>query len=252
MHFERLISLLEMIAAAGRPVTPAEVQRATDLPRPTCYRLLQTLADHRLIESPNDDSRHVIGERLIRIALLGKSDADVRRATAPLLRKTAVRLGESVFLSRLRRGDVEIIHVETPEDPARSHVHPGLGKRPLHACSCAKVIAAFAEPEFRQQLLAGPLKRYTEHTKTTKQAIMLELDDIARRGYGECDQEIELGIASVAAPVHIGNIGVTFSIGAVGAIRRFKSEYRKEVGETLKTLSREVGGAIRLCSLPPV
>jgi DNA-binding IclR family transcriptional regulator len=250
LHLERLISLLEVIAVAGRPIAVAEAQEATGLPRPTCYRLLQTLADHRLIESPNGDSRYVIGERFVRIALLGKSDTDVRRATAPILRKAAARLGESVFLSRLRSSDVEIIHVETPDDPARSYIHPGLGKRPVHACSCAKVIAAFAEPAFQQALLAGSLKRYTEHTKTSTESILAELDEIARRGYGECNQEIDVGVASVAAPVQIGNIGVTFSIGAVGPIHRFDSKYREQVGERLKGLSSEVSGAIRLCNVP--
>lgn len=249
MHLERLITLLEMIAVAGRPITVAEAQKATDLPRPTCYRLLQTLADHRLIDSPDGNSGYVIGERLIRIALLGKSDVDVRRATAPTLRKAAITLGESVFLSRLRHGDVEIIHVETPEDPARSYVHPGLGRRPMHACSCAKVIAAFAEPDFQEELLAGELRQYTDYTKTTADDIRAELVKIARRGYAECDQEIELGVASVAAPIQIGNIGAIFSVGAVGPIRRFTPAHRKKVAELLVSLSREISGAIQLCNV---
>lgn len=250
MHLERLITLLELIAVAGRPISVAEVQKATDLPRPTCYRLLQTLIDHRLIDSPNDDGRHVIGERLIRLALLGKSDIDVRRAAAPVLRKAAVKLGDTVFLSRLRRGDVEIIHVATPEDPTRPYIHPGLGRRPLHACSCAKVIAAFAEPEFQQELLNDKLARFTEHTKTSVEEIRIELSEIVRRGYGECNQELELGVVSVAAPVQVGNVGVTFSIGAVGSVRRFSASHRQIVGERLKEFSREVGGAIQLCNMP--
>lgn len=250
MHFERLITLLELIAAAGRPVTVAEAQRATGLPRPTCYRLLQTLLAHRLIESANDDGRYVIGDRLIRIALLGNSDADVRQAAAPVLRKAAEQLGDAVFLSRLRAGDVEIIHVETPEDPARPYFHPGLGRRPLHACSCAKAIAAFAEPAFQQQLLNDDLARFTEHTKTTPEEIRAELDEIVRRGYAECNQEIEPGVVSVAAPIRIGNVGVIYSLGAIGPLRRFSPRHRAKVGETLMDLSHGVSGAIQLCSVP--
>lgn len=250
MHFERLITLLELIAVAGRPISVAEVQKATDLPRPTCYRLLQTLVEHRLIESPNDDGRYVIGDRLIRLALLGKSDIDVRRATQPVLRKAAVMLGDSVFLSRLRGDDVEIIQVATPEDQSQPYIHPGLGRRPLHACSCAKAIAAFAEPEFQQTLLNDDLARFTEHTKTTPDEIRAELAEIVRRGYAVCDQEIELGVVSVAAPVQVGNVGVTFSVGAVGPMRKFSARYREKVGERLKELSREVSGAIQLCNVP--
>ncbi len=252
MHLERLIQLLEIIAVTGRPVSVAEVQRATDLPKPTCYRLVQSLAEQRLIDEPSGDGKYVIGERMIRVALLGKSDVDVRRCAAPLMRSAATNFNETVFLARFRDRKVEIIHIETPDDPARAFIHPGLGVRPMHACSCSKAIAAFAEPNFRDQILAGSLKAYTEHTKTTEAELRREFETIAARGFADCDQEIDIGIASVAAPVSVGNIGATFSIGAVGPIRRFGTDYRMEIGEKLKALSEKVSGAIQLCNVAEV
>jgi len=59
-----------------------------------------------------------------------------------------------------------------------------------------------------------------------------------------------MGIASVAAPVSIGNIGAIFSIGAVGPIRRFGEAYRNEIGAKLVELSTRVSGAIQLCNVP--
>ena len=252
MHIDRLITILEMIAVAGRPIKVADIQKATDLPRPTCYRLLQTLFDNRLIEDPDKTSRYVIGERLIRIALLGKSDVDVRRASAPLLKSAAIKFGETVFLSRFRNKVVEIIHVETPDDPNRDFIHPGMGERPMHACSCSKAIAAFSETEFQEDILNGTLKPYTEHTKTTEWELRAEFTQILKQGFAECDQEIDLGVASVAAPVTIGNIGATFSVGAVGPVRRFNRQYRQELGQELVALSTKISGAIQLCNVAEV
>lgn len=237
---------------AGRPVSAIEIQKATGLPKPTCYRLVQTLLDQELVTAPTGDGRIVIGERLIRIALLGKSDVDVRRAAAPLLKAAAVKFNETVFLSRFRNSQVEIIHVETPVDPARAYIHPGLGVRPMHACSCSKAIAAFAEPEFQSCIISGSLKAYTEHTKTTEAALRADFARIVERGFADCDQEIDLGIASVAAPVIIGNIGATFSVGAVGPIRRFGAEYRMKTGKNLIDLAARVSGAIQLCNVAEV
>ena len=152
---------------AGRAVSPADVQQATGLPRPTCYRLLQNLAEHRLLDEPEGVSRYLIGERLKRIALLGQPDADVCQAAAPTLRETAIELGEAVFFSRFRDRNVEIIRVETPIDATRSYIHPGLGNRPIHACSCSKAIAAFADQAFRSEILSSPLRAYTAQTKTS-------------------------------------------------------------------------------------
>ncbi len=252
MHLERLITTLEIIAVAGRPVSALEVQKATGLPKPTCYRLLQTLQDTGLAEAPSGDGRVVIGERLIRIALLGKSDVDVRRAAAPLLKVATVQFNETVFLSRFRNEQVEIIHAETPDDPARAFIHPGLGVRPMHACSCSKAIAAFAEPDFQASIISGSLKAYTDHTLTTEDELRADFERIRARGFADCDQEIDIGIASVAAPVTIGNIGATFSVGAVGPVRRFGTARRNEIGERLIELADRVSGAIQLCSLAEV
>ncbi len=246
MHLDRLISVLETVAIAGRPVSASELQKATGLPRPTCYRLLQTLAEHRLLDDPGGQARYLIGDRLIRIALMGKSDVDVRHAAAPTMKEAATEFGESVFLSRFRNKGVEIIHVETPADPARAHIHPGLGYRPMHACSCSKAIAAFAEEGFRDDILKGPLKPYTEHTKTSPQHLRREFLEIRQRGYAECVEEIELGVSSVAAPITLGNVGATFSVGATGPVRRFNPAYRARIGTELMQVAAKVTAAIQL------
>ena len=246
MHLDRLISVLETVAVAGRPVSATELQQATGLPRPTCYRLLQTLTEHRLLDEPDGNSRYLIGERLIRIALLGKSDVDVRKSAAPTMKDAAINFGEAVFLSRYRNKGVEIIHVETPADPTRAFIHPGLGFRPMHACSCSKAIAAFAEARFREDILNGSMKAYTEHTKTTPEALRKEFSEVLAQGYAECVEEIEIGVSSVAAPIQIGNIGATLSLGAIGPIRRFTDAYRAKLGAEFKQLAAKVSSAIQL------
>lgn len=245
MHLERLTRLLESVAIAGRAVTATEIQQATDLPRPTCYRLLQSLAEHRLLDEP-EPGRFLIGEWLVRLALLGQTDVDACGAAAPTLREAADAFGEAVFLSRFRNKGVEIIHVETPQDSARSFIHPGLGFRPMHACSCSKVIAAFAEESFREDILNGPLRRYTAQTKHDPKALRAEFEQIRMTGYAECVEEIEVGVSSVAAPIRIGNIGATFSIGATGPVRRFDAAQRARIGQALGTYADKVSRALQM------
>ncbi len=241
-----MISVLEAVAIAGRAVSPADVQRATGLPRPTCYRLLQTLAEHRLLDQPDGARHYVVGQRLKRIAVLGRPDADVRQAAAPTLKETAVSFGEAVFLSRFRDGAVEIIHVETPDDAARSFIHPGLGNRPLHACSCSKVIAAFADRAFQSEILSKPLRAYTERTKTLPDDIDREFAEIRKRGFAECIEEIEVGVSSVAAPIRIGELGVPFSVGATGPIRRFTDRQRATIGAGLIAVADRIAASLQL------
>ena len=65
------------------------------------------------------------------------------------------------------------------------------------------------------------MRSYTPQTKHDPDALRAEFAAIRLAGYAECVEEIEVGVSSVAAPIRIGNIGATFSIGATGPVRRF-------------------------------
>jgi len=242
MHLDRLVSVLEAIAIAGRPLAAAELHEMTRLPLPTCYRLLQMLKEQR---HPESNSRYVIGDRLIRIAHLARTDADVCGLAAPVLKKATGEFGDAVFLSRFKKTGVSIIHVEIPADPSISYIHPGLGYRPMHACSCSKAIAAFADEQSRSLILNGPMKAYTDQTRTSKKELESEFARIQKSGFAECVEEIEVGISSVAAPVSIDNAGAVFSVGAIGPIRRFHSKHRKTLGKKLISLATEVSISIQ-------
>lgn len=240
MSLERLIVMLEAIAEAGRPMSAAEIQRATGLPRPTCYRLIQSLASQRLIDAGEEDGRWVLGDRFYRIAMIGRSNADIRLATSPLIKDAAINDGETFFLSHLARNRVEIIHVETPKDPSVSYIHPGLGPRPMHACSCAKAIAAFSDAALQRRVIEGKLKSYTDRTKVSADDVEAEFEKIREHGFAECVEEIEVGIASVAAPVLMSETTVPFAVGTIGPIRRFTEQRRAELGETLLDIAAHV------------
>lgn len=245
MHLARVMKVLEAVAMAGRPVTASEVQQLTDLPRPTCYRFLHSMQAEQLLDEVSS-GRFIVGESLVRLALLGQTDVDICRSAAPTLQRAADDLGEAVFLSRFRNRGVEIIHVEVPGDAKRSFVHPGLGFRPMHACSCSKVIAAFADDTFRQDILSGPMRSFTEYTRCDPQRLSREFDHILSSGYAECVQEIELGVSSVAAPVQIGSVGALYSIGATGPVRRFTKDRRAQIGEQLCQMAQKMGHSLQV------
>ena len=187
MHLERLILILEIVGEKGE-ATVADICARSDLPKPTAYRLVQDLVGAGLLE-PVARGRFAIGTRLKRITHGAESDRALLDLVAPALKQAADEHGVAFFLSRLRGQSVEIIHVETPETGV-SYLHPGLGKRPLHACSCSKAIAAFSPDLVLSQDLEGRLRAYTEFTMTRISDLEMELDLIRRRGYAECVEEI--------------------------------------------------------------
>ena len=237
MLLERLTTILEIVGRLGE-ATVADICAASDLPKPTVYRLVHDLVSTGLLE-PVSKGCFAIGARLKRIALNDQSDQALLELIAPALKKAADDYGAAFFLSRLREHSVEIIHVETP-DKGVSYLHPGLGKRPLHACSCSKVVAAFSPELMVKKNLKGRLKAYTEFTLTRFEDVEAELEIIRERGYAECVEELERGMCSVASPIGQKEFGKTLAIGATGSARVFNSSFREQLGRQLVELGDEL------------
>ncbi|WP_135505801.1 IclR family transcriptional regulator [Roseovarius aestuariivivens] len=237
MHLERLTLILEIVGHKGE-ASVADICEHSDLPKASAYRLVQDLVRVGLLE-PVVRGRFTLGIRLKRITQSDQSDEALIEQVAPTLRQAASRHGAAFFLSRLRGREVEIIHVETP-DTGVSFLHPGLGKRPLHACSCSKAVAAFSPSLFDFEKLDGRLRAYTEFTITRVEDLQSELAAIRQRGYAECVEEIERGMASVAAPLSESGPGKAMSIGATGSVRVFTPDFRQNLGSQLTKLAREI------------
>src|SRR6056297_81466 len=239
MHLERLSLILEIVGQKGE-ATVADICDHSDLPKASAYRLVQDLVGAGLVE-PVAKGRFAIGARLKRITQGAQSDRALLDLVAPALRRAAAEHGSAFFLSRLRGRAVEIIHVETP-DTGVSFLHPGLGRRPLHACSCSKAIAAFSPGLLAAEGLKTRLRAYTEFTLTRIEDLEADLAAVRRRGYAECVEEIERGMASVAAPLAETGPGATLSIGATGSTRVFTPAYRARLGTDLAALAAELSG----------
>ncbi len=239
VHLERLTLVLEIVGQKGE-ATVAEICAHSDLPKPTAYRLVNDLTEAGLLD-PVSKGQFAIGYRLKQIIEPDQSDQVLIETIAPVLRAAADRHGAAFFLSRLRGKTVEIIAVETP-DTGVSFLHPGLGKRPLHACSCSKAVAAFSPTV--ANTMAKRLKAYTEFTRTDLADVEAEFELIRQRGYAECVEEIERGMCSVAAPLGPSGQAPNMSIGATGSVRVFTPMFRKNVGKELISMAIDLSARI--------
>lgn len=231
-HLERVLQMLECVARSEIPLNTSAICDATGLPAPTVYRLLRESVEAGLLQAL-PERRYAIGQRLKQIAAPVHTDQELAKLAKPVLREAANCYGAAFFLSRARGRGVEIIDVQTPQDKKVSYLHPGLGFRPVHACSCAKAVAAFSQNSLAAKSLQGQLRAYTEFTTTDIEAVEAEFSQIRQQGYAECLQELELGICSVAAPVLNANEDCEFSVGATGPVRLFTEPFRKKLGKAL-------------------
>jgi hypothetical protein len=107
------------------------------------------------------------------------------------------------------------------------------------------VIPGMIDNHFHVQLV-GSRPGYETRTIETAFSIAEVQTVIRERGYAECVEEIEVGVSSVAAPVRIGNLGVPFSVGATGPIRRFTGRQREKIGIKLIEVAGRIAANLQL------
>lgn len=221
--------------------TLTDVMAMKGLPKSTAHRTINALVDIGFLE-PGLDARHYhLGARLLRLLHLGCENDVIGQLIDAPLQRLADEMGEATILSRFRGSEsIEIAVLRAPKESRTSFVQVQLGPTPNHACSTAKSILAFQAVDVVERCLAGDLYRYTDSTTTSREALLSELAEVRTNGYSVCDQEIDLGVYSIAVPVETRPLGVIYSLAVVGPAERMKNRDTKTIVDGLMVAARNV------------
>lgn len=197
-------SVLVLQTLAQQPRNLAELTEATGLPRATAHRLAVGLETHHLL-ARDTTGRWVPGPALHSLAAAAPDI--LLQAALPLLPGLQQTTGESVQLYRREGRERVCIAAVEPPTGLRDTVPVG-SRLPMSAGSAARVLAAFAPPEARTDLLVDA--GFTERALT----------EVRKRGWAHSAGERADGVASVSAPVHDSTGEVIAAVSVSGPIDR--------------------------------
>jgi len=119
---------------------------------------------------------------------------------------------ETVFLTEMVGRRAVCTALVDGSRPLRLSVRVGQ-ELPIHAAASARAILAFMpEDEVNQLLDAHDFVRFTEKTPHTVAAVKKHLCEVAHRGFDMCDQELDLNVVAISAPVRSQIGAVTASV----------------------------------------
>ena len=165
----------------------------------TAHRIARALVDAGLLEQDPHSERYRLGIGLVELGLLTSQRAGVE-AARPFLEALGEATGESINLG-VRRGEevMVVLRVQSPQ-PLRFE-QPAGSRVPIHTSAMGKAVLAFsAEPDAEVDRLAA-LKRLTSNTLTSRAALKRDLHLTRERGYAVNDEERNVGVRAVGAPV---------------------------------------------------
>ncbi|MET7292508.1 IclR family transcriptional regulator [Streptomyces griseoloalbus] len=235
---DRAVSVLEILARHGEAGV-TEIAGELGVHKSTAFRLLGVLENRGLVAQAKDRGKYYLGAGVLRLAGAAAVRLDISQEGVPVCRELADELGETVNIAVL--DDDAAVNIMQARGTASVTAQNWLGRRtPLHATAGGKVFLAHLTPVLRESHLSRPLPRFTEHTITGASVLRAELETVLERGFAATLEELEPGLAAVAAPVRAHDGTVIAALSVSGPVYRLNADRLPELGSRMGTAAAEL------------
>jgi IclR family acetate operon transcriptional repressor len=237
---DRAAQLLVLLLASERPLALTELADASGLPKSTASRVIGALERHGLVHQDGERGRLTPGPAVLRFAHRGLWDRNLVEQAREPMDALSRASGETINLAVPAPGGVE--HVAQVDAVHFLGATPWLGRRVGYHCSAnGKVFLAFNAAT----LPAGRLASMAPGTIVDPDRLHAECARIRRSGVALAVDELEPGLAAIAAPVRGAAGDVIAALSISGPALRLTAERLNELTPTLThhadELSRRVG-----------
>jgi IclR family transcriptional regulator, KDG regulon repressor len=222
----------------------SEIAQAVGLHKATAHRIVSTLLAHGFLERADEGQRYRLGIGLANLGFLVLQRTDARREAMPIMTELAARLDETCDLSVYHRGQAYYLEVVQGSRALRIAAAVGRGL-PLHATASGKVLLAHQAEAEADAVLASPLVAHTHRTITRASELRRQLEAVRTQGYAFDDEELELGVRAVAAPVRDRGGKVVAALGVACPTSRLSLDrlptVAAEARQAAEAISRRLG-----------
>ena len=208
-HLVKVFAILE--ATAGKPagMPLSELASLVSLPKSTAHRLLKTLCTLGYMCNCGAGVYRQTG--MIKRLAIGESDPYWVSMAEPVMRQLHESTEETINLGILRFEKVFYLHVIETKKTLRRMVTSQMSD-PCFSTAMGRAIVAFL-PEDRQLFLLrhATIEKRTPHTVIDPAKIRKILKEVAAEGVAYEEDQTDLGVACIGAPV-FDNEGVVAAI----------------------------------------
>jgi IclR family transcriptional regulator, pca regulon regulatory protein len=221
---ERGMAVIQVFSRERPALTLSEVARLTGITRATARRILLTLEEIGHMRS--DGRLFSLTPRVLSLGWAYLSSLNLWDVAQPLMEDLADRTKESCSVATLDLPDV--VYVARVPTRRIMTISLGVGTRlPAHCTGMGRVLlAALPDGELDAFLADAQLEPFTERTVTDAAKLRVVIERVRDDGFALVDQELELGLRSIAAPLRAEGRTVAALNVAVAAARVRLEELR--------------------------
>jgi len=237
----RGLAVIQAFSAQRRVLTISQVSQRTGIPRAAVRRCLHTLGKLGFV-SAEDGRNFSLRPRILALGHAYLASTPLANAAQPVLRHMSNTLNESSSVAILD-GD-EILYIARAFTSRIMTIDLHVGSRlPAYCTSMGRVMLShLSVDEIDAYFDRVKLIQYTPRTIVTREGLREALDSVRRNDYAINDQELEIGLRSIAVPIAApdGRVVAALNVG-VQAARISVAEMESRFLPVLREGARELG-----------
>lgn len=241
---DKAMAILELLAEAETDMTVTEIHVRLELPKTSAFMILNVLEMYDMVHR-NAAGRYSLGVKLYNLGMRYMTKIELKKTARPLLETLAKETGFTAHLGILVDGQIMFVDKVELKSFIKFSTFEGM-RSDLHISSLGKAMAAYLPEQKLNDILAERgMGKYTPNTITSPDMFKKALASIRETGYSIEDEEGELGVRCIGAPVfnHEGEVVAAVSITALQSdlLHDLIPLTGRKVKQAAEALSRQLG-----------
>jgi len=218
------LDLLEQFHDEVDELGVTELSKRLKLHKNNVFRLLATLESRNYIEQNKVTENYRLGLKTLELGQTFIKQMGLLRQSRPVLEALVKECNETTYVAILK--EFHIVYLDVVETDLTVRVVPRVGARlPAYCTAAGKIqIAYMTDEELENYLPTKEMKRYTPKTVTDREELKKHLKVIAEQGYAIDDEEMDVGVKCVGAPIRDYTRRIIGAVSISGPSMRFTDE----------------------------
>jgi len=210
----RGLAVIKAFSDHRRAMTIAQISHKTGIPRAAVRRCLHTLK--QLGYAGSEANNFFLKPKILMLGYSYLSSTPLTVSAQPCLNQVSQKLGESCSLAVFEQD--EVLYISRSQTARVMSIALNAGSRlPAYCTSLGRVMLAALPPEELNAYLARvSLRPFTDRTVVSEERLREILAETLRQGFTIVEEELEIGLRSIAVPVRgaTGSVMAAINVGA--------------------------------------
>lgn len=246
---DRALDILMLLYYEQDELGVTEIAKSLGLYKSTVHRTLSTLENKGFVQQNLENGKYWLGMKIYTLGMLVGEKMPLRSIIKPYARELFERFNEVVNVSVLDKTaekypkTVQILKEENHNQILKVSAAYG-AVSDSHSSAVGKCLLAYSTSETLSKFKDAKFPVYTKNTIDNWDDLLDELENVKRNGYGVDNEELEIGLTCVAAPIlNKKNVAIA-AISISGPTSRIQSENYDEIVSKVKEVAVKISNLL--------